>query len=158
MKDTNRRHPAARLRAAAGICIAAALALLASCQTMGSSGPYITVSDQRLNSDRVAVGRVVSEGPGWLVIHGDSGGAPGPVLGWVPVKAGTNWNLRARIDSARATPYLWAMLHVDAGTEGQYEFPGPDAPTTVDGRIVMERFKLNEGYTGTGGTGGMGGM
>jgi hypothetical protein len=154
MKDTIRRRPAAPLRAATGICIASALALLASCQTMGGSGPNIAVSDQRLEFDRVAVGRVVSEGPGWLVIHGDSGGAPGPVLGWVPVKAGTNWNLRARIDSAGVTPYLWAMLHVDAGTAGRYEFPGPDAPTAVDGRIVMQRFKLKEGYAGTGGMGG----
>jgi hypothetical protein len=26
---------------------------------------------------------------------------------------------------------------------GQYEFPGPDVPVAVDGRMVMKRFELS---------------
>lgn len=136
------------------VSLAAALALLSSCQTMPASGWSISVADQRAGAGAVAVARVLSAGPGWLVIHGDAGGAPGPVLGWVPVREGVNRNLRIRVDPTGATPYLWAMLHADSGALGRYEFPGPDGPVTVDGRVVMKRFRLDQGYTGTGGMGG----
>lgn len=128
----------------------AGMALLATCRTMTPSGPDVAFSDQRVEYGAVAVGRVVSEGPGWLVIHSEVNGAPGPVLGWVAVKPGLNRNVRVKIGSAGLTPYLWAMLHVDAGNTGSYEFPGPDAPVAVDGQVVMRRFKLSQG-------GGMGG-
>jgi LPXTG-motif cell wall-anchored protein len=37
---------------------------------------------------------------------------------------------------------LWPMLHIDAGTIGTYEFPGPDAPVVVDGNIIMKQITV----------------
>jgi hypothetical protein len=102
----------------------------------------------------VAADRVDSEGPGWLVIHSELNGAPGPVLGWAALKPGVSWKVRVNIDASGVTPYLWAMLHVDAGRVGQYEFPGPDAPVAADGRVVMKRFELSRGDMRRGGMGG----
>jgi hypothetical protein len=33
-----------------------------------------------------------------------------------------------------------AMLHVDKGVAGQYEFPGDDAPLMIDGKPVTAAF------------------
>ena len=42
-----------------------------------------------------------------------------------------NSNVVVEIDAEAATPILHAMLHVDEGEVGTYEFPGPDVPVTV---------------------------
>jgi hypothetical protein len=160
MKNLIRRYTAARPRAALvfralpALAGAALLVVLASCQTMSPSNPSITVSSQKVDNDMVTIGRVVSQGPSWLVIHSDADGAPGPVLGWAALKPGVNWKVRVKISPKGVTPYLWAMLHTDAGTVGKYEFPGPDVPLTMNGRVVMKEFALDQGYSGGGGMAG----
>ncbi len=62
--------------------------------------------------------------------------------------------MRVKIDPAKATPYLWAMLHSDLGVVGKYEYPGADVPVVIAGKVVMKEFELNEGYTGAGGMAG----
>ena len=106
---------------------AAAVLLIAACQTMntggGPSGPSVSVRDQSVAGGTVTVARVVSEGPGWLMIHAQANGGPGPILGNAEVKDGVNRNVKVTIDLARATPVLYAMLHTDAGQVGVLEFP-----------------------------------
>ncbi len=137
-----------------GLAGAAVLVLLASCQTMSTSNPSVMAFDQRSDNDTVLVERVVSPGPGWLVIHADNHGTPGPDLGWAALKPGVNWNVRVRIDPAKATQYLWAMLHSDLGVVGKYEYPGPDVPVVIAGKVVMKEFERSAGYTGAGGMAG----
>src|SRR6185369_13766148 len=88
----------------------------------------------------IKVWSVLSQGPGWLVIHVDKDGGPGPVAGEVAVVDGLNTNLTIdNLDASKLTPVLWPMLHVDTGVVGQYEFgtvAGADSPVTVDGNIV----------------------
>jgi len=160
MENLIRQYSAARPRAAlwfralpalAGLAL---LVVLASCQTMNPANPSVLVSSQRVEDNLVVVERVASQGPGWLVIHADANGAPGPDLGWTALKPGVNWNVRVKIDPAKATPYLWAMLHSDLGVVGKYEFPGPDVPVAIDGKVVMKRFELNKGHSGGGMAGG----
>ena len=103
--------------------------------------PSVTVSDQPITSDAVTVDKVVSSGPGWIAIHADNNGAPGPVLGYSAVKDGENDNVAVKLAAAGRTPTLYAMLHTDAGTVGTYEFPGPDVPVTVNGAVVTPAFK-----------------
>jgi hypothetical protein len=103
--------------------------------------PRVTVADQPTGGT-VTVAEVLANGPGWLVVHADKNGAPGPVIGWAPVSEGLVRDLKVTIDSAKATPVLYAMLHVDAGKVGTYEFPGPDVPVMVDGNMVSPAFKL----------------
>lgn len=83
---------------------------------------------------------LLSETAGWLVIHSDNNGAPGPAAGYVAVSEGTNRQVSVPLDPALITPILWPMLHVDTGEAGVYEFgtvEGADVPATVNGNIVM---------------------
>jgi hypothetical protein len=125
------------LRAAA---IAASLALaLASCSKIT---PAVTAPDQEVKDDTVTISEVVSDGPGWMVIHSDTAGAPGPVIGYTAVAKGSNKNVVVKIDAYTATPTLYAMLHKDVGKVGSYEFPGPDVPVMLNGAMVSPAFKV----------------
>lgn len=82
---------------------------------------------------------VLSEGPGWLVIHSDQDGAPGPVLGQTQVADGLNEDVVVELDATALTPTVWPMLHVDTGEAGVYEFgtvEGADGPVTVGDQVV----------------------
>lgn len=92
---------------------------------------------------------VVSEGPGWLVIHADNDGSPGPVLGAAQVAAGTNLEVAVELSADGLTPVLWPMLHVDTGTEGEYEFgtvEGADGPVRVDDQVVTYAISAAPSY------------
>ena len=49
------------------------------------SWPSVTVADQEIVDGKVTIAEVVSDGPGWLVIHAQADGKPGPILGYSPV-------------------------------------------------------------------------
>ena len=105
--------------------------------------PSVTVSDQDASDGAVTIEEVVANGPGWIVIHITQDGAPGPVIGQSQVAEGSNSNVEVEIDLEQATEQLFAMLHVDAGTEGEYEFPGDDAPVFVEDVIVNVPFQVD---------------
>jgi hypothetical protein len=124
---------------------AVAAALFVACLALGpalwaAGTPLVTVADQAVRDGTVTIAQVVSNGPGWIVIHADANGGPGPVTGYAAVKDGVNVNVVVKIDTAKATPVLYAMLHTDAGTVGTYEFPGADKPVMVDGKMVSPPF------------------
>lgn len=104
--------------------------------------PTIAVSDQEINNGTISVARVVAFEPGWLVVHADADGKPGPVLGWSALTPGENENVVVQIDTAAATPTLFAMLHVDRGTMGSFDFPGDDGPVTLAGQVVTPPFQV----------------
>jgi plastocyanin len=104
----------------------------------------VSVVSQLANEENVVVIPAVrSAADGWIVVHSDNGGAPGPVAGFAPVAAGANHEIAVELDPAVATETLHAMLHVDAGTAGEYEFPGDDGPVQdADGNVVMLAFQV----------------
>lgn len=104
--------------------------------------PRVSVADQAVVDGQVTVAEAFSKGPGWLVIHADREGKPGPVLGFSPVVNGLNQNVVVALDVAGVTETLYAMLHVDVGELGKYEFPGVDGPVVVDGQIVAPSFQV----------------
>jgi hypothetical protein len=106
--------------------------------------PSVTVSDQEIADGTVTVDAVVSEGPGWIVIHADQDGAPGPVLGYTAVSDGENSAVAVELAAEGRTETLYAMLHTDAGTVGTYEFPGDDGPVSVDDQVVVVPFTATE--------------
>jgi plastocyanin len=107
--------------------------------------PRVTVADQEIVEDSVKIAEVVSSGPGWLVIHAQADGKPGPILGYSAVGSGTNAEVAVAIDASSATETLYAMLHTDAGEIGVWEFPnGSDTPVMVDEQVVSPAFKLNK--------------
>ena len=104
--------------------------------------PAVEVSDQAIENGTVTVDRVVSDGPGWIVIHADNNGAPGAVVGWSAVTDGENIDVAVEIDMDTATATLYAMLHADLGTVGTYEFPGADEPVMVGGQVLTPAFTV----------------
>jgi hypothetical protein len=106
--------------------------------------PRVVVKDQKIAAGSVTIAEVLSNGPGWLVIHADSAGSPGPVIGYAEARDGLTRNLVVKVDAAKATPILYAMLHIDAGKVGTYEFPGADVPVMVDGKMVSPPFKASK--------------
>jgi transforming growth factor-beta-induced protein len=101
-------------------------------------GPSVTVSDQESTGASVTVDSATVTTAGWLVIHADADGRPGPVLGQAALAPGTTENVVVMLDEPLdEDATVWAMLHVDEGQVGVYEFPGPDVPVQVEGMIAM---------------------
>jgi hypothetical protein len=136
--------------------VAGFISVLSACQTTPLTGPGVTVRSQRVSAGAVTVEQAFSAGPGWIVIHAQAEGKPGIVLGHEALQEGLNRNVRVTIDAAAATPVLYAMLHVDRGVIGSYEFPGPDVPATADGAVISPSFStsVTSGYGSGGGMGG----
>lgn len=107
--------------------------------------PSVSVQDQELVDGTVSIAEVVSAGPGWIVIHAQAEGAPGPVVGYAAVVEGVNAGVVVQVDPAGATETLYAMLHTDAGEIGTYEFPGADVPATVEGQVITPAFQVTGG-------------
>jgi hypothetical protein len=119
------------------IVVATALALYHSAANAATT-PAVEISDQVIQNSWVVVPKVVAAEPGWIVIH--SGGEGNPAIGAAYVPAGESDNVSVRIDMEKATPTMSAMLHVDKGEAGKYEFPGADTPVMNDGKIVNVPF------------------
>jgi uncharacterized protein (DUF305 family) len=90
-----------------------------------------------MGSDLV-IDLVKSPEAGWLVIHAANGDEAGEVLGYMAVPAGESKAVQVKVSSI--PPKMIAMLHVDKGVAGQYEFPGDDAPLMIDGKPVTAAF------------------
>ena len=65
-------------------------------------------------------------------------GAPGPVLGWAAVEAGSNTDVEVTLEGD-VTNTVFPMLHVDTGEAGVYEFgevEGADTPVVVNDTVA----------------------
>ena len=117
--------------------------LVAAPAVFATFAPEVFTVAQPIVDSRVTVTRATLNEPGWLVIHADADGAPGPVIGYTPLPAGISANIAVAIDPAAATPTLYAMLHTDAGVAGEYEFPdGPDLPVQRGEQLIMRAFQV----------------
>jgi hypothetical protein len=66
------------------------------------------------------------------------------------VADGENDNVLVEIDASGATATLYAMLHIDAGEIGTWEFPGgPDTPAMAGDQIVTPAFSVTDGLPAT---------
>ena len=108
-----------------------------------NSAPYVTAEDQPIIDGTVWVAAAI-DGPGWVAIHAEADGKPGPVIGYAQIPGGEWKDLKIAIDKSQATPKLFAMLHIDAGAAGTYEFPGDDVPIKDGDMIVMVPFEITK--------------
>jgi uncharacterized surface protein with fasciclin (FAS1) repeats len=110
--------------------------------------PSIEVRDQVFSVRdglRVVVPELFVTENGWVVIHRDDAGSPGAVIGYTFVEAGPHYDVVVDLtEDLDGDTVLWAMLHIDAGEAGVYEFPGADAPVQLDGETVMAQFTALE--------------
>jgi hypothetical protein len=118
--------------------------------TTAAAGADITgsldASDQTSDGSTLKVSKVTINGSsGFIAIHQDANGAPGPVVGHVDIPEGDSSDVVIKFDSPVTTGAFWPMLHLDAGTKGTYEFPGPDGPVKSGSDIVMKKITLTVG-------------
>jgi hypothetical protein len=103
----------------------------------------LSASDQASDGMTIKVDSVsISGAPGWVAVHTDLDGKPGPVVGKKAIPMGESKNVVITLDKAVTAGAYWPMLHVDAGTVGTYEFPGPDVPVMSGSDIVMKKVLL----------------
>tara|TARA_Y100001935_G_scaffold239088_1_gene226418 strand:+ start:168667 stop:170172 length:1506 start_codon:yes stop_codon:yes gene_type:complete len=113
--------------------------------------PEIIVSDQgTMNGNMVTISNVTATQDGWIVIHRSANSGSGPmvpdIIGKAMVNEGENQNVTIQLtEGVSNDETLWAMLHIDDGTIGEYEFNGEnglDTPETFGQDIVMESFMI----------------
>jgi len=112
--------------------------------TTAASINDIIVDNQPIKSGSVLVSMVDAMKPGWVAIFTDKNDQPDTLLGYTSVPAGDSKDVKVTIDSAKATDKMIAMLLLDAGKIGTFEYPGPDEPVKnadvhIDVRAVFNK-------------------
>ncbi len=103
----------------------------------------LDAADQTGDGSSITVKSVnITGSAGFIAIHADASGQPGPVVGHVAIPEGDSSDVVVTLDAKSPTGAYWPMLHVDAGTPGTYEFPGPDGPVKSGADIVMKKITL----------------
>lgn len=115
----------------------------AAAATTQTPGPAlindISVDDQAVKSGSVLVNMVDAMKPGWVAIFTDKNDQPDVLLGYTAVPAGSSADIKITIDSAKATNKMIAMLLLDAGKIGTFEYPGADEPVKnadINGNVM----------------------
>ena len=93
----------------------------------------ISVDNQAVKSGAILVNMVDAMKPGWVAIFTDKNNQPDVLLGYTAVPAGSSADIKVTIDSAKATDKMIAMLLLDAGKIGTFEYPGADEPVKNTG-------------------------
>lgn len=105
--------------------------------------PSLIVADQEVTPPgQVVVAQVVAPQEGWLVLHADQEGEPGPILGQTAVTTGEQENVVILFDWHQATPRLHVMLYLDAGQPNIFEAPDPDRPVMVNNTALRSSFNV----------------
>jgi hypothetical protein len=109
----------------------------AAAATTQTPGPAlindISVDNQAVKSGAILVNMVDAMKPGWVAIFTDKNDQPDVLLGYTAVPAGSSSDIKVTIDSAKATDKMIAMLLLDAGKIGTFEYPGADEPVKNTG-------------------------
>ena len=110
----------------------------------------VNAEDQSSDGTTMTVAQVDLEGidQGFIGVHMDLDGKPGPVVGVAQLKKGSTEDLVVRFDKPVTTGDFWPMLHVDDSQLGTYEFPkvkGADLPVKDGEKIVMKKITLTVG-------------
>ncbi len=115
----------------------------------GASGS-VSAQDQNSDGTTLTVAEVELDGieQGFIGVHMDIDGKPGPVVGVAQVQKGQTEELVVRFDKPVTSGAFWPMLHVDDSALGTYEFPkvkGADLPVKDGDAIVMKKIALTVG-------------
>ncbi|MDX1686806.1 MAG: hypothetical protein R3248_02375 [Candidatus Promineifilaceae bacterium] len=103
--------------------------------------PSIVVSNQEVErgEGQILIDSVTVDRSGWVVLHADSDGEPGPILGQTPVSEGVNEGVAVHFDWQQVTPRLHAALYEDTGEGGRFD-AAIDEPIAVNGTPIRSSF------------------
>lgn len=102
--------------------------------------------DDQTTAGQIIVKQVSTSRDGWVSIHqsDEDGSIRLPDgIGKARVDAGDNKDIIVDLWEAPAIEdKLWALLHIDAGDRGTYEFPEKDLPVKKNGETVARSFVI----------------
>lgn len=105
----------------------------------------LQVDDQR-TSGQITIKNIATSRDGWVSIHKSR--ADGSIqqpenIGEARVDSGNSENTIVDLWEAPAVgDKLWALLHIDAGERGLYEYPGTDVPVKNNGETMARSFVI----------------
>ncbi len=113
----------------------------------GTASGSVQAADQSSDGSKLVVAAVTltGAGQGFIAVHQDLDGKPGPTVGVARLSQGETENLVVRLDKPVRSGAFWPMLHVDDHTIGTYEFPKvpqADAPVKTGDQVVMKKITL----------------
>lgn len=130
-----------RLGAAAFVLL---LSLIVSLPARGQAQPAgsIEVESQKVVDGAIVIRLASISQDGWVVVRkAGPDGKPvvAPEIGTARIRAGESRDVVVQLSEPVADgATIWAMLHIDKGDIGVYEFPGgPDTPVVAAGAPVM---------------------
>jgi len=106
---------------------------------------FLKAGDQSSDGTRITIVQAIFTGQnGFVAIHSDAGGAPGPVIGVSALlEAGTHDSIVITLTAPlTASATVFPMLHTDTDKDRVYTFPGPDGPASVNGKVVVFPIKI----------------
>ncbi|WOI58372.1 hypothetical protein [Palleronia sp. LCG004] len=122
---------------------ATAIALFGTAALAQDMTPSITASDQSVSNGVVSAESVTAPANGWMVVHRtDSEMAPGPVVGYAPLRMGENDDVLAILQEDVASgDMLMLMVHSEEGgmETGVFEYTlgaTEDGPIRVNDELV----------------------
>ncbi len=129
------------------VAVVLALAGAAGSARAAAAPNQITVHNQDIHSGIVMIDSVTAAQDGWIVLYKDTNFSPGAIVGYAPVKAGMNANVKVNVDTRKVgdAPTLWAQLQVDHDVVGLFEWglrnlPYNDQPAVQNGQLVIGAF------------------
>jgi hypothetical protein len=88
---------------------------------------------QSSGGDEVVVDRVAPKGFGYVEIHADGGGPPGPVIGVSGrLDAGTHDDVSVEVEQPLGTgnTTVWPVLHAEDNGNDSFDYPAAGQPVT----------------------------
>ena len=108
---------------------------------VGDDATYaIEGADQTSNGKAVKVPEVYLKDKGYIAIHSDANGAPGPVIGVSELlSGGEQKNIRIKLTKKLdSSADVWPMVHLEDNGNTTYDFPNGDAPAKApNGQVVV---------------------
>jgi len=120
----------------------------------------VVFEDQESDGTTIVVASVTLPSPGFIAVHGNANGSPGPVIGHSALlPAGTSTDVAITLDDPlEATDLVFPMAHIDVDGDGVYEFFPPDQTTdgpalTADGDVAVVGGEVTVDGGASGGSG-----
>ncbi len=108
-------------------------------------GNYLVTKDQILGDDnQITIPAVVADLATWLVLYTiDEEGQPAEVLAETRLPAGINRNIQITLPSTLEDEEILAILHQDAGTPEEFDYPGGvDIPLMRNRSIIQSPINI----------------
>ncbi len=109
-----------------------------------TSPAEVVFEAQTSDGTTIVVASVTLPAPGFIAVHSNADGKPGPVIGHSELlPAGTSTDVVITLDQPlEATDMLFPMAHIDMDGDGEYTFMPPDnivdvPATTADGNVAV---------------------